>query len=177
MLREAFPCVYLFLRDLYHFPSSLVWKVRLYLKTYGCDLAPPSSSPYAVASSYQTMKRDVAFGGRRNLAAQSDLLLSFMLCSQTRQISRFQVTCQKSELDCNQMFSTPRQLTDSLKSRLSLSDPDALHSSSEGKIQETIHILFVRKDSILPIHLPFCVPCFLCGSCACCPCCCCCQQG
>lgn len=48
-----------------------------------------------------------------------------MLCSWTCQTARFRDGFQKTKLDCSQTFSSPRQLTDSLKSRWSLSNPDA----------------------------------------------------
>lgn len=56
----------------------------------------------------------------------------FTLCSWSCQTARFCDSCQKSELACNQTLSSPRQLTASLKSRWSLSNPDAPHSSSEN---------------------------------------------
>jgi len=100
-----------------------------------------------------------------------------LLCSWTCETARFQDGCRKSELNCNQMFSGPRQLTDSLKSRWSLSILDAPCSSGEGEMQERIHIPFGPQDSILPVHFPFHISCFLCGSSSCCLCCCCFQQG
>lgn len=83
--------------------------------------------------------------------------------------NRFWDSCQKSELDGHQTFTSPRQLIDSLESRWSLSNPDAPCSNGESEMQERIHIPFAGQDSILPVCFPF--PCFLCGSSSCCPCC------
>lgn len=94
----------------------------------------------------------------------------FIHCSRTCQTARFQDSCQKSELDCIQMFSSPRELT------ASLSNPDASPSSGKGEMQDRIHIPFGVRDSIFPVNFPFRTPCFPGGS-SCCLCCCCFQQG
>lgn len=78
---------------------------------------------------------------------------------------------------CKQTVSSPRHMTDSLKSRWSPSNPNAPHFNGEREMQESIHISFGVQDSILPFNFPFCAPWFLCESSSCCFYYCCFQQG
>lgn len=56
---------------------------------------------------------------------------------------------------CKWTVSSPRHMTDSLKSRWFLSNPNAPHFNGECEVQESIHLSFGNKDSILPFHFPF----------------------
>lgn len=79
---------------------------------------------------------------------------------------------------CKQIVSSPRHMTDSLKSRWSLSNPNVPHFNGECEMQENIHISFGVQDSILPFNFPFHATWFLCeSSCCCCFYYCCFQQG